>query len=314
MSEIQFGISLWSQATAWDEFLAAARLVDQLGYDSLWTDDHLYSDQGAADQSKFEAWTTLAAWAAVTERAKLGHLVVANTFRNPTVLAKIAVTVDHVSHGRCILGLGAGWFALEHEAFGIEFGRSAGERLDWMDEAASMLRPLLAGQTLDHAGPRYQAVNLTLYPPPVQARLPILIGGRGERKTLRSVAKYADFWHAPSMPLEELQRKTEVLHRHCEEVGRDPAEIQIVFSPPTFLIVREDRAKARRVYQETLAYNRTPADRYGDAAWWGSPEQLAGYFQPYIDAGVRSFILDVLAPYDRETIERFIGEVKPLLS
>ena len=134
MSDIRFGIALWSQQTSWPAYLEAAQLVDRLGYDSLWTNDHLISEVGPPDQPKFEAWTTLAAWATATTTSRLGHWVGANSVRQPALVAKMAVTVDHASGGRAILALGAGWFEREHRAFGIEYGRSAGERLAWLEE------------------------------------------------------------------------------------------------------------------------------------------------------------------------------------
>ena len=129
MAGIRFGIALWSQQTTWQAYLDAAKLVDRLGYDTLWTNDHLISEVGPPDQPKFEAWTTLAAWATATTSSRLGHWVGTNSLRNPALVAKMATTVDHASGGRAILGLGASWFEREHRAFGVDFGRGAGERL-----------------------------------------------------------------------------------------------------------------------------------------------------------------------------------------
>ena len=128
MPDLKLGILLWSQATEWPPFLEAARRVDQLGYDHLWTWDHLHPIFGATDQPIFEGWTTLGAWAAATERVRLGLMVGANTFRNPALVAKMATTLDHISGGRAILGIGGAWFEEEHEDFGIEFGSGFPER------------------------------------------------------------------------------------------------------------------------------------------------------------------------------------------
>src|SRR5919205_2659580 len=143
MSDVRLGILLWSQATDWKSFEENARKADELGYEHVWTWDHLYAIFGDPYQPIFEGWTTLAAWAKVTERARLGLLVGANTFRNPGLVAKIAATLDHVSDGRAILGIGGAWFALEHEAHGIEFGSGFGQRLDWLDESVAAMRTLL---------------------------------------------------------------------------------------------------------------------------------------------------------------------------
>jgi len=137
MSDVRLGVLLWSQATDWPSFEAGARTVDRLGYDHLWTWDHLYAIFGNPYQPIFEGWMTLAAWAKTTARTRLGLLVGANTFRNPGLVARLATTLDHLSGGRAILGLGGAWFELEHQAHGIDFGRSAGERLDWLDRVGA---------------------------------------------------------------------------------------------------------------------------------------------------------------------------------
>ena len=145
MNDVKLGVLLWNQQTTWDDYEAAARRVDELGYDHLWAWDHLYAIFGDPYQPFFEGWTTLAAWAKVTSRARLGLLVGANTFRNPGLVARMAMTLDHASAGRAILGIGGAWFELEHSAHGIEFGSGFGERLEWLDESVSAMRTLLDG-------------------------------------------------------------------------------------------------------------------------------------------------------------------------
>ena len=216
------GVLLWSQASEWDEFEAAARRIDALGYDHLWTWDHLYAIFGDPYQPIFEGYTTLAAWAKVTSRARLGLLVGANTFRSPGLVAKSLTTIDHLSGGRAIAGIGGAWFEREHLEHGIDFGSGFGERLDWMEEAVAALRSLFAGEEVTSPpGGRYAFDHLRLLPPPVQARLPILIGGSGERKTLRSVARHADMWNAMGST-DFLRHKLDVLHRHCRRSDATP--------------------------------------------------------------------------------------------
>jgi F420-dependent oxidoreductase-like protein len=304
---------LWTQQTGWPALLDAARLVDRLGYDTLFADDHLYADAGDPYQPKLEAWTTLTAWAMATERVRLGHWVVANTFRNPGLLAKMATTVDHISGGRVILGIGAAWFELEHRAFGIDFGSSAGERLDWLDESAGMLRALFDGETVTRDGPHYRTQALRISPLPLQPRLPIMIGGGGERKTLRTVARYADIWHYFARPLDDLRRRIAALESHCADVGRDPATIERALTQRR-LAIRDDPAAARRAFDAALTHNRTdPATFSPDGAWFGPPELIAEQMLPYLELGFRHLIVELPAPFDQETIERLIGEVKPLL-
>ena len=164
--------------------------VDELGYDSLWTWDHLYAIFGDPYQPIFEGYTTLAAWAKVTSRVRLGLLVGANTFRNPGLVAKTMTTIDHLSGGRAICGIGGAWFEQEHTEHGIDFGTGFGQRLDWLDESVAALRALFDGEAVTSAPDgRYQFAGLRLLPPPVQEHLPIMIGGSGEKKTLRTVAK-----------------------------------------------------------------------------------------------------------------------------
>jgi alkanesulfonate monooxygenase SsuD/methylene tetrahydromethanopterin reductase-like flavin-dependent oxidoreductase (luciferase family) len=309
---VRLGILLWNQATDWASYEASARRVDALGYDHLWAWDHLYAIFGDPYQPILEGWTSLAAWAKVTERARLGLLVGANTFRNPGVVAKMVTTLDHLSGGRAILGLGGAWFELEHTAHDIEFGSGFGERLDWMHEALGAMRTLLDGGEVTSADGRYRFEHLRHQPAPLQERLPIMIGGSGERKTLRSVAMYADMWNAMGSP-EKLRHKAEVLERHCAEVGRDPAAIErTVGCKP---VIRDTEAEARRVWEAQMAHNRTPmADvAHDDTFWIGTPQQIAERMAACRELGFSTFIAEMAAPYDTETLERWIGEVKPMV-
>jgi alkanesulfonate monooxygenase SsuD/methylene tetrahydromethanopterin reductase-like flavin-dependent oxidoreductase (luciferase family) len=307
------GILPWGQAAAWSELLDAGKQVDRLGYDHLWAWDHVYSIFGDPHQSIFEGYATLAAWAMATEKVRLGLLVGANTFRNPAIAAKTIETIDHISGGRAIAGFGGAWHELEHRAHGIEFGSGAGQRLDWLDEAVAALRPLLAGQAVSSPpGGRYAFDDLRHAPAPVNGRIPIMIGGSGERKTLRTVARYADMWNGMGS-LELMTHKVEVLRRHCEEVGRDPEEIE--FTLGIKATIRDSKAEAIRVWKAAIAHNRTPMSRVenDDTFWNGTPEQIADRLGPFVELGFRTVISEQPAPYDQETLERLIGEVKPIV-
>src|SRR6187431_204429 len=271
MTDVKFGILLWSQAASWDEMLDAAKRVDRLGYAHLWAWDHLYAIFGDPYQDFFEGYSLLSSWARETERTRLGLLVGANTFRNPGIVAKAITTIDHASGGRAMLGIGGAWMELEHQAHGIEFGSGFGQRLDWLDESVAALRGLLAGETVTSApGGRYAFDGLVHHPTPVQSRLPIMIGGSGEKKTLRTVAKYADMWNAMG-PLDLMAHKVEVLKEHCAAVGRDIADIE--FTLGTKFTIRDSKAEAERVWREAMAHNKTPmADVEDDSTFWnGSP-------------------------------------------
>ena len=309
----KLGIALWSQATDWPAFEAAAVRGDQLGYDSVWTWDHLYGIFGDPYQPIFEGYTTLAAWSKVTTRVRLGLLVGANTLRNPGVVAKMLTTIDHASGGRAIAGLGGAWNELEHQANGIDFGSGFGQRLDWLDEAAGALRALFAGERVTSApGGRYQFDDLVLLPPPVQKRLPIMIGGSGEKKTLRTVAKYADQWNAMGSA-EVLAHKVEVLRGHCDAVGRDIGEIELTVGCKP--IIRSSAEAAQRLWETQMANNRTPmADVIDDSTFWvGPPDLIAERMAERKALDFHTFIAELAAPYDDETLDRWINEVLPMV-
>jgi alkanesulfonate monooxygenase SsuD/methylene tetrahydromethanopterin reductase-like flavin-dependent oxidoreductase (luciferase family) len=305
---VKLGANCWAQYTDWPAVREAGIRADRLGFDSLWTWDHLYPIVGDHRGPIFEGWLTLAAWAEATERVTLGLMVGANTFRNPALVAKLATTLDHISDGRAILGIGGAWFETEHRGLGIEFGGSPGERLRWLDEAVGIMRGMLDGT--EPSGSRYYAARDALnLPAPVQRRLPILVGGGGEKKTLRIVARYADACNVGG-GLDNVRRKDEILRRHCEEVGRDESEIERTVGAGT-CIIRDDPAEARRVADAMFAHN-------GGAEPWtsqmvGTPEQVAERMRPFLDIGFRHFIVGFPSPYDAESMERLIGEVKPML-
>ena len=194
---MRFGAQLWSQHTSWPDFRDAAIAAEQAGWDSVWTWDHLLAIFGPWEQPILEGWTTLAALGPITTKVRLGLMVGANTFRNPGLTAKLATTLDHVSGGRAVLGIGGAWFEREHDAFGFDdtWGSGFGERLDRLDESVMLLRRLLDGERFSHDGRFYTFRDALCEPRPVQAHLPILIGGSGPKKTLRTVAERADAWN-----------------------------------------------------------------------------------------------------------------------
>jgi alkanesulfonate monooxygenase SsuD/methylene tetrahydromethanopterin reductase-like flavin-dependent oxidoreductase (luciferase family) len=311
--QTKLGVLLWSQATDWPAFEAAAKRVDALGYDSLWTWDHLYAIFGDPHQAIFEGYTTLAAWSKVTSNVRLGLLVGANTFRNPGVVAKMLTTIDHASGGRAIAGLGGAWMEPEHTATGIDFGSGFGQRLDWLEESADALERLFAGERVTSApGGRYQLDDFVLLPPPVQPRLPIMIGGSGEKKTLRTVARHADQWNAMGKP-DFLRHKLEVLQRHCDDAGRDIGEIELTAGCKP--IIRSTAEEARRLWEAQMAHNRTPmADVIDDDTFWvGTPGQIAEEMAARKALGFHTFLAEIAAPFDDETLERWITEVRPMV-
>ncbi|MEO8228361.1 MAG: TIGR03560 family F420-dependent LLM class oxidoreductase [Chloroflexota bacterium] len=307
----QFGAQLWSQASDWPRFRAAALEAEAAGWDSLWTWDHLMAIQGPWRQSIFEGWASLAAWAALTSRIRLGLMVGANTFRNPGHTAKLATTLDHISDGRAILGIGGAWFEREHDAHGIDFGATVGERLDRLDEAVGIIRRLLDGEMVDHEGPAYRFHEAEQLPRPIQAHLPILIGGSGPKKTLRTVARHGDAWNT-SGTLEEVTARDAILREHCAAVGRDPETIERTVSFP--IVIRDDPAEAERTMNGLLDHNRVDGGIAGMnvPVLLGPPSEIAAAILPYRRLGFGTVIVRLPAPFDTETLAR-IGEVRTAL-
>jgi F420-dependent oxidoreductase-like protein len=302
------GISLWPQGATWRELREASLRADALGYDSIWLYDHFEALGPDRRVPMFEGWTALAALASVTARARLGILVTGVTHRNPAVLAKMAATVDHVSGGRAILGLGAGWNEAEHAAYGIRFP-ATGDRLDLLDEACSLIRALYEQDAATFAGVHCSIKDAVLEPKPVQRRLPFLIGGGGERRTLRIVARHADLWNSFGTP-EVVQHKVAVLRRHCADVGRDPSEIAVTVN--VGVIVRDDETAVRSRLAEIEPVVGFP-DFSASNQPYGPPDLVAGRLAAYAQAGVTEVIAVIPAPYDAETIERLATEVRPRL-
>ncbi len=309
MTDIRIGALCWNQYTDWPALLEAGVRAERLGYHSVWTWDHLYPIVGDSAGPMFEGWLTITAWAAHTERIKVGLMVGANTFRNPALVAKMATTLDHISNGRAILGIGAAWFEEEHTAFGLEFGSGFPERLRWLSEAVPIMRGMLDGTEPSASGPHYAATGVRNVPAPVQDHLPICIGGGGEQVTLKLVARYADMNNVGN-GIDNVRRKEQILLQHCETVGRDPATIERTSGLGT-VIIRDSRAEAERVWRETFDHN-------GRAEVWtnqpvGTPEDLIERLAPYLELGYRHLNGGFPSPYDEESMTRLMTEVKPAL-
>ena len=310
MAAMRFGAQLWSQHTTWPEFRDAALLAEQTGWDGVMTWDHLLAIFGPWEQPILEGWTTLAAVAAVTSRVRLGLMVGANTFRNPGLTAKLATTLDHVSGGRAVLGIGGAWFEREHDAFGFDetWGSGFGERLDRLDESVMLLRRLLDGERFSHEGRFYTFRDAMCEPHPIQGHLPILVGGSGPQKTLRTVAARADAWNTAGT-LEETAERLAILDGHCAAVGRDRSEIELTVSFP--ITIRDSAAAAHAAARERFAIN--GVEDAGDVPHLeGPPSLVAEAIAPFRDLGFSTVIVRLPAPYDRETLER-MPEVWSLL-
>lgn len=308
---VKLGLQLWNQVYSWPEARDAAIRAEELGYESLWTWEHALACMGDPDQATFDSYTMLAAWSQVTSNIFLGILTGANTFWNPALLAKKVVTLDHLSGGRAILGLGAGWFEAEHAAYGIDFGSGWGERLSRLDESAATLRALLDGdEVTSPAEGHYRLQRARITPPPVQERLPLLIGGGGEQKTLRTVARHADMWNWVGLEdLDRMRQKHAVFEARCEEEGRDPATIErSAFLSP---VIRDTEAEAMRFFRMQMEANRLGEDVLDDASIYvTTPERITELMIEWKRIGVSTFIVQVAAPFDDETADRMATEVR----
>ncbi len=304
---MRLGAAFWLQEATWPDLRDAARAVEAAGFDSIWVDDHLLNDEGDPAAPKLEGWTALAALAAATSRVRLGLLVGANTLRNPGLVAKMAVTVDEISGGRLVLGLGSGWMEEEHRAFGFEFGASPGERLDRLEESAGLIRRLLSGERVTHEGRFYRFEGAVARPVPA-APLPVLIGGSGRRKTLRIVAEHADLWNCYGDPAEVADASAE-LDAHCAAVGRDPATIARTVTHN--VVVRDTRDAALAAFE---AYARRHAMQPGEDSpdLAGSPAEVAAGLRAFAALGVTESYWVMRVPRDLETVRR-AAEVRALL-
>ena len=308
---MRLGAAFWIQRTDWPALRDACLAVEAAGWDSIWLDDHLLSDEADWHDPKLEGWTALAAVASLVPRVRLGLLVSSTTFRNPGLIAKLATTLDHISDGRAVLGLGGGWFAREHDAFGIDFGAGFGERLDRLDEATGVLRRLLDGELVSHRGGFFELHDALCEPRPVQARLPILIGGSGPTKTLRTTARYADLWNGYGPP-ERIAATSDVLRQRCDEIGRPFEEIERTVT--AHIVIRDTPEQAREAWAAVAARHGLVGKVGSDGTdrgltVGGPPEEVARYLDRYRQNGVGEVMAVFRDPFDRETIDR-IGEVR----
>jgi alkanesulfonate monooxygenase SsuD/methylene tetrahydromethanopterin reductase-like flavin-dependent oxidoreductase (luciferase family) len=306
---IRLGANCWNQYTGWDGWLSAIRRADTAGYDSLWTWDHVYPIVGSWQGPILEAYTAISAAAALTQRATIGLMVGANTFRNPALVAKMMTTIDHISGGRAVLGIGAAWFETEHTGFGIPFGDGPPERLRWLSQALPIIKGMLEGTQPSVTEGIYRSHEVRNDPPPVQRRLPILVGGSGRQVTLRLVARYADACNLGGS-VASIADAEAALVRHCEDIGRDERTIERTagIGVP---IIRDSRDEARRVQSQIFEHN-------GRARLWddqpvGTPEDVVAHLAPIVELGYHHLIAGFPAPYDEESMARLATEVRPRL-
>ncbi len=253
---MQFGAQVSAYRTAWDDIRAVAETMDAGRWNSLWFADHFVPPNRPLTEEPlpaYEGFSLTTAVASMTKTLRLGHLVLGNTYRNPALVAKMAATIDQISHGRFVLGIGAAWFKREHEAYGWDFP-SMKERQDRFQEACDLIRQLFTTKgPVSFDGQFYHLDQASLSPGCYQEpHIPILVGGTGEKRTLKTLAMHGDIlnvdgWAGAGMSVDLLQHKIEVLNRHCEAVGRDPNAIRHTVLMPVRLT--DDQAAADRFIQ-----------------------------------------------------------------
>jgi F420-dependent oxidoreductase-like protein len=297
--------SIWpSPAQPFDDIREIASHCEQTGWDGVYFADHFMPNSQSAeplDGDTLECWSVIAALAATVPRVRLAPLVTSVTYRHPAVLANIAAAVDQISHGRLTLGVGAGWQLNEHASYGIPLG-SVRERMDRFTEAVQILHAMLSQPRTTFSGQYFHLQDAPCQPSPVQGRLPLLIGGGGERRTLRIAAEYAAEWNDWTTP-DLLAHKLSVLREHCEQVGRDPAEVHV--STQALLYLSTDK--------QWLEDKRQQAGQR--PAIIGTPDEVTEIVARYRDSGadeliVPDFTLGSLAR-KKETCDLFMQEVAP---
>ncbi len=304
---IRFGIQTGQQSVEWSQMLDLWQKADAWGYDSLWNFDHFYPIFVDPEGPCFEGWTTLSALAQATKRARIGHLVNGNTYRHPCITAKMAATLDHVSGGRLNLGIGAGWFELEHRSFGIDFKTVPG-RLQALDEACRIILGMLTQAKTTVHGKHYHVTDALGLPKPLQQpHPPLMIGGTGEKVLLRLVAKYADMWNA-SAGAERMQGLIDVIRRHGDVVGRDTARIE-----KTVMLPLCYRAPAREDFVCNLiaSMRQTTPQEARRQIMIGGKQECLDTVERYARAGVTHFIFMLFTPYFVDEIQAFAEEVVP---
>ena len=301
---MQFGVCLPQFGATWNQVREVAQAAEEANFDSVWCVDHFVGIP-AEGEGPLEGWTEIAAVASITRRVKIGHQVLCVSFRPPPLLAKMAASLDVVSEGRLIVGLGAGWHAGEYEMYGYEFPPIA-TRLAQLGETLEILRRMWTEERTTFAGRHFTVRDALCEPKPAQARLPIMVGGGGERVLLRHVARHADLWNNLGVYHADVARKRDVLAAHCRTIGRDPAEIGVM--QQTLAAIATDRAaaarKAERLFAELGFLDGSP-----ELALTGTPDEIQARVERNRALGVTGLIMGFGRRIDPDDVRLFGREV-----
>lgn len=303
-----FSLFLPQAGLSWPMLRARAQLLEELGYDGLWLVDHFWAN-GMPDLDFLEGWTTLAALAEATEKLRLGLMVTCNSYRNPALLAKTVASVDNVSNGRIELGLGAGWMDSEYKAYGYDFP-SMGTRLAQLEEGLEIVTRMLREQRTTFQGSHYRVEDAPNNPKPVQATVPVTIGGAGEKKLLRLVARYAQRWNCPMNSAHEIERLHAVLATHCREAGRNVDDIIVSEQMMVVIGADEESFQAKRAMAKAMLGGFADIDKVAVA---GTPDQVVAGLRAKMSRGVTDFAVMFGDLGMDETLTLFAREVMPAL-
>ena len=307
MARAHFGVTVPQIKRTWEETAAAAAAFEKAGYDSIWVNDHLYGPQ-SPQIPILEAWSLVSALAAITKRVEIGTLVTPAGMRNPAHLGKVIATVDNIAGGRVIAGLGAGWMAREFSDFGMEF-RSTGGRLIQLRETIELLQRMWTEPEVTFEGTFVNVHNLVCEPKPPR-HVPILVGGAGEKVTLKLAARYADIWNNLAAHHANLPRKIEVLRQHCADLGRDPSEITIS-QQCLVTIAPDEEALGPMVQRAQQIFGGHMGDPTGPLAITGTPQRCREQIQKHIDLGCTMFVVEFFGRDTREPAKLFAETVMP---
>ena len=306
---VNFGIHIGPQNISIEDLRRLWTIADTRGFKWISVWDHFYEAPPVdGNATHFEAVALMSAIACETKNVEIGNYVFCMNYRNPAVLLKSLITVDHLSGGRCAIGLGAGWHTMEHQAYGFEF-RPPKERLDMLEEGTKIIKSLMENERTTFPGTYFQMDNAAMYPKPVRNPMPIWIGGRGEKRTLRIAARHADGWNVPYIGADEFAHKNDVLDMWCEREGRAPNTIKRSINLHFFGVDSDAKMTAAQTkLQETLG--RT-WELQAPGALVGGPQAMVDQIGKFVDIGTTAINIAFRPPVDWEGLEAFVTEVMP---
>ncbi len=316
---VRLGVMIEAQeGLTWDRWSRIVETADQNNFDSVWRSDHLFSVMGITDRDQLSLWPSLTLVAARDSKLEFGALVSPTTFRHPVMLAKDAVALDNLSNGRFWLGVGAGWNEREHRSFGFPLPPLK-ERMDRLEEAIEIIKLLWTGNVVSYAGEQFRLDDAQMRPVPVNSGgVPMMIGGSGEKRTLRMVAKFADEWNATASTVEDYRHKVDVLERHCREVGRDSSEIarSLMLGHIIGADDSELRERAGRIQKIVPSLQGLSPDeilqRMRERGWLvGTPDEIVEDIRSRADLGVSRIMLQTHDQEDMSALQLFASAVMP---